>query len=75
MQAEVVSLKFVRPDVAIAETLQTVMGFQRLQKLFRGGLNADDNGQLRTRLLQVMAKDGGEWKVVTYHNVDVKEQK
>ena len=27
---------------------------------------------LRTRLLQVLVKDGGEWKIAAYHNVDVK---
>jgi hypothetical protein len=27
---------------------------------------------LRTRLLQVLAKDGSEWKIAAYHNVDVK---
>lgn len=28
--------------------------------------------RLRTRLLQVVVKQGEEWKVVAYHNVDVK---
>jgi hypothetical protein len=32
----------------------------------------DDKGRLRTRLLQVIVKDGGEWKIVAYHNTDVK---
>ena len=27
---------------------------------------------LRTRLLQVLVKDGGEWKIAAYHNVEVK---
>jgi hypothetical protein len=26
----------------------------------------------RTRLLQVLVKDDGEWKIAAYHNVDVK---
>ncbi|HYK23080.1 MAG TPA: hypothetical protein VEU75_00285, partial [Candidatus Acidoferrum sp.] len=34
---------------------------------------ADAKGRLRARLLQVLVKDGGEWKIATYHNVDVKE--
>jgi hypothetical protein len=32
----------------------------------------DAKGRLRTRLLQVLAKDNGVWKIVAYHNVDVK---
>lgn len=67
-ELEVVSLKFVRPDVAIVETLQTVSGFQKLLP----GTSADAKGRLQTRLLQVLVKDGSEWKIATYHNVDVK---
>lgn len=67
-QEDIVSLKFVRPDVAIVETLQTVTGFQKLLP----GTSTDAKGRLRTRLLQVLVKDGGEWKIAAYHNVDVK---
>jgi uncharacterized protein (TIGR02246 family) len=67
-QEDIVSIRFVRPDVAIVETLQTVSGFQKLLP----GTTADAKGRLRTRLLQVMVKDGGEWKIAAYHNVDVK---
>jgi uncharacterized protein (TIGR02246 family) len=67
-QEDIVSLKFVRPDVAIVETLQTVTGFQKLLP----GTSADAKGRLRTRLLQVLVKNGGEWKIAAYHNVDVK---
>jgi uncharacterized protein (TIGR02246 family) len=65
---DIVSIKFVRPDVAIVETLQTITGFQKLLP----GTSADAKGRLRTRLLQVLVKDGGEWKIAAYHNVDVK---
>ncbi|MEQ1354746.1 MAG: SgcJ/EcaC family oxidoreductase [Candidatus Acidiferrum sp.] len=67
-QQDVVSLRFVRPDVAIVQTLTSVTG---IQKLFPG-TNTDDKGRLRSRLLQVMVKDGGEWRIVSYHNTDVK---
>lgn len=67
-QLDLVSLKFVCPNVAIVETLQTVTGFQKLLP----GTSADAKGRLRTRLLQVLVKDGGEWKIAAYHNVDVK---
>jgi hypothetical protein len=50
------------------EVLTSVTGIQKLSP----GTNTDDKGRLRTRLLQVIVKDGGEWKIVAYHNVDVK---
>jgi len=67
---DVVSLQFVRPDVAVVEVLTSVTGFQKLAP----GLATDRKGRLRTRLLQVMVKDKGEWKIVAYHNVNVKAQ-
>ena len=68
LKQDIVSMKFVRPDVAIVEVLTSVTGIQKLPP----GTNTDAKGRLRTRLLQVMVKDGGEWRIATYHNVDVK---
>ena len=68
LKQDIVSLKFVRPDVAVVEVLTSVTG---IPKLFPG-TNTDDKGRLRTRLLQVDLKDGGEWKIAAYHNTDVK---
>jgi uncharacterized protein (TIGR02246 family) len=68
LKQHIVSLKFVRPDVAIVEVLTSVTGIQQLS----AGTNTDDKGRLRTRLLQVMVKDGSEWKIAAYHNTDVK---
>lgn len=68
MKQDVVSLKFVRPDVAIVETLTAVIGIQKPSP----GMSTDDKGRLRSRLLQIMVKDGGEWKIVTFHNTDVR---
>ena len=45
LKQDIVSLKFVRPDVAVVEVLTSVT---RIQKLFPG-TNADDKGRLRTR--------------------------
>jgi uncharacterized protein (TIGR02246 family) len=70
VKMEVVSLKFVRPDVAIIETATTVNGAGQGAV----GVTRDDKGRIRTRLLQVVAKEGGVWKIVTYHNVDVKPE-
>ncbi len=68
LKQDIVSLKFVRPDVAVVEVLTSVTG---IPKLFPG-TNTDDKGRLRTRLLQVVVKDGGEWKITAYHNTDLK---
>ena len=70
LKQEVVSLRFIRPDVAIAETLTWVSGFSKAGP--PPGTLVDANGRLGTRLLQVLKKDGAEWKIVVYHNVDVK---
>jgi uncharacterized protein (TIGR02246 family) len=68
LKQDVVSLRFIRPDVAIVETVTTVSGAAQSPP----GVARDDNGSFHTRLLQVVAKEGGVWKIVTYHNVDVK---
>lgn len=68
LQQDIVSLKFVRTDVAIVEVLTAVTGYHKLHP----GLAPDAHGRLRTRLLQAVAKQGGSWQVVAYHNVDVK---
>jgi uncharacterized protein (TIGR02246 family) len=70
LQQDIVSLKLVRPDVAVVEVLTAVSGVVAGQ--LATGTSGDASGRLRTRLLQVVVKQGGEWKVVAYHNVDVK---
>jgi len=70
LQQDIVSLKFLRPDVAVVEVLTAVAGMAAAQ--LASGTGGDATGRLRTRLLQVVVKQGEEWKVVAYHNVDVK---
>lgn len=67
-QQEVVSLKFIGLDVVVVETLTSVSAMPTTAP----GTAADSKGRLRTRLLQVVARRDGEWKIVAYHNVDVK---
>jgi uncharacterized protein (TIGR02246 family) len=69
LKQEVVSLQFVRPDVAIVETIGWVSGFKNGPVK---GTNLDDKGRLRVRLLQIIAKAGNDWKIMAYHNVDIK---
>jgi uncharacterized protein (TIGR02246 family) len=64
---DIVSLKFIRPDVAVVETLTAVTVTEAPPGVMR-----DDKGRMRTRLLQVVAREGGVWKIVSYHNTDVK---
>ena len=68
LEQRIVSLKFIRPDVAIVETLASVSGFKSVPP----GSSIDEKGRLNTRLLQVLEKEAGTWKIVAYHNVDVK---
>jgi uncharacterized protein (TIGR02246 family) len=68
MKQDVVSVKFVRPDVAVVETLTAVIGIEKLLP----GTSADSKGRLRSRLLQVMAKNGEDWQIVAFHNTDVR---
>jgi uncharacterized protein (TIGR02246 family) len=68
LHQDVVSIQFIRPDVAVVEVLTSVTGIPKLSP----GTSTDDKGRLRTRLLQVLVKDAGEWKITDYHNTDVK---
>jgi uncharacterized protein (TIGR02246 family) len=70
LKQDVVSLRFIRPETAVVETLTWVSGFSPAGP--PPGTHLDDKGRLCTRLLQVMVKDAGEWKITVYHNVDVK---
>ncbi|XAZ82004.1 SgcJ/EcaC family oxidoreductase (plasmid) [Fibrella sp. ES10-3-2-2] len=70
LKQKIVSLKFVRSDVAILETLCQVSGFAKEGLPPR--IQLDAKGHLNTRLLQVVTKETGAWKIVSYHNVDVK---
>ena len=70
LHQDVVSLRFVRPGTAIVETLTWISGFSPSGP--PAGTHTDAKGRLRTRLLQVMVKERGGWKIVVYHNVDVK---
>jgi len=57
-------------NVAIVETLTWLSGFSKEGP--PPGTHLDDKGRLYTRLLQIMAKNGTDWEIMTYHNVDLK---
>jgi uncharacterized protein (TIGR02246 family) len=70
LRQQVVSLRFVRPDVAVVDTITWVSSFSKAGP--PPGLHTDAGGRIRTRLLQVLVRDANDWKIVVYHNVDIK---
>ncbi|MFZ1081516.1 MAG: SgcJ/EcaC family oxidoreductase [Candidatus Kryptoniota bacterium] len=62
-------IQFVRPDVAIVEISTELSGFQGMPP----GVKSTTDGKLRTQLQEVLIKDKDEWRIASYHNVDVKE--
>lgn len=72
MQQDVVSFRFLSQAIAIVETLTEITGFPKDGA--PKGLYIDSKGRLQTRLLQVFQKESGDWKILVYHNVDVKSE-
>lgn len=70
LQQDVVSFRFLGPDIAIVETLTWITGFPKNGS--PKAIHIDAKGYLHTRLLQAFQKQAGEWKIVVYHNVDLK---
>jgi uncharacterized protein (TIGR02246 family) len=62
-------LRFVRADVAIADLDSEVSGSSRLLP----GIEAPADGVIRSRLQLVLLKDGNQWWMTAYHDVDVKQ--
>jgi uncharacterized protein (TIGR02246 family) len=68
LKQRIISLEFIKPDVAVVQTVTTVSGMAQAPDV----VGRDEKGRIRTRLLQIVARKGGVWKIVTYHNTDVK---
>lgn len=62
-------LRFVRPDVAIADLASELSHLSGTPP----GVGPNTAGRILTRLQQVFVKDNGVWRVESYHNVDVKD--
>ena len=58
-------LRFVRPDVAIADIDTELSGAQ----LRPQGVAVGPDGVLRSRLLMALVKEQGAWWIAAYHNV------
>ena len=59
---------FPVPDIAIVDIACNLGGYQRLPE----GVSPQADGRLHTCLLEVLARSESDWRVVAYHNVDVK---
>ena len=66
MVQEVAAITLVHADVAIVDTVAIVTDAPHRPP----GIELID-GAIRTRLEQVMVKDGTKWKVASFHNVAV----
>jgi uncharacterized protein (TIGR02246 family) len=68
LQQDIDLLRFPEPGLAVVEAVTAVSGLGQMPP----GVAPDAKGRLRTRLLEVMTRQGGEWKIVAYHNIDIK---
>jgi uncharacterized protein (TIGR02246 family) len=63
-------VRFVRPDVAIADIATEI---SELGGKTPPGVKATADGRILTRLQEVFVRTGDEWRIASYHNVDVKQ--
>lgn len=68
LQQDIDVLRFPAPGLAVVEAVTAVSGIGQMPP----GVAPDAKGRLRTRLLEVLTRQGGEWKIVAYHNIDIK---
>lgn len=61
-------VRVLKPDVALVEADAELTGWKKLPPGFR----AEDGEVLRSRLLQVLQKEAGAWRVAASYEVDVK---
>jgi uncharacterized protein (TIGR02246 family) len=64
-------IRFVTPDVAIVDIDNEVHGV----KAMPAGVVIPPDGVLKSQLMQVFVRRGGQWWVEAYHNVDTKPGK
>jgi len=61
-------IRFVTPDVAIVDIDNEVQGV----KAMPAGIVVPPDGVIKTQLMEVFVRRGGQWWVEAYHNVDTK---
>lgn len=68
LQQHIDVLRFPEPGLAVVEVVTALSGMAQTPP----GVTLDAKGRLRTRLLEVLTRQGGDWKIVAYHNIDIK---
>jgi uncharacterized protein (TIGR02246 family) len=66
LEQDIVAITLIRSDVVIVDTLTRLVDAPHRPP----GIELID-GAIRTRLEQVIVKDGADWKVASFHNVAV----
>ena len=61
-------IRFVTPDVAIVDIDNEVKGVKSMP----AGVVLPADGIVKTQLMEVFVRRGGQWWIEAYHNVDVK---
>ena len=64
-KSSITKLRFVRPDVAVVDVAGELSGFQKVYP----GLPIGKDGILRNKLLLVLIKEDGVWRITEFHNV------
>lgn len=67
LEQETIRLRPLAPGAAMVETAVRLTNFRALPP----GIAPAPDGLLHTRLLQVLVRDRGQWRVAAYHNVAV----
>lgn len=63
----ITKLRFIRPDVVLADIHAELRGFVRLP----GAFQPEPDGSVHSALLLVLVKENGEWWITEYHNVGI----
>jgi uncharacterized protein (TIGR02246 family) len=63
----IAKLRFIRPDVAIADVDAEISEFSVLPP----GIRAGADGVMRSKLQMVLVKEGDSWWITAFHNVGV----
>ena len=61
-------IRFITPDVAIVDIDNEVHGVKSMP----GGIVVPPDGIVKTQLMEVFVRRGGQWWIEAYHNVDAK---
>lgn len=64
LEAEVLDVRILGDDAAVAEVAFRLVGYERLPP----GVSETVPGELRTRLITVLERTGGQWQIVAAQN-------